>query len=263
MQRSPTPTLFTPTLPQPQKPLMIFLPGLDGTGKLLAPQVAGLSQYFDLRCLSIPDHNRQNWRSLAETVVELIRREQDERLTYICGESYGGCLALQVAILAPSTLNRLILVNPASSLKWQIWAQGLLQAAPYAPEWLYSLAGPLAVHLLADFGRIQSLWQRAFFENLQLVSQNCVNWRLSMLQNFEVATDQLKRLKIPTALLASGRDRLLPSYKEAQRLHQFLPNSVTYLLPESGHVCLLEESVNLVDCLAALDFLPKPFSIKV
>ena len=256
-------TLFAPTLPQPDKPLMVLLPGLDGTGRLFEPQVEALSYYFDLRCLAIPEGNRQGWTDLAQSVVTLIHDEQPRRPTYLCGESYGGCLALQVALTAPTLLNRLILVNPASSLRRQIWSRLLIQAAPYAPEWFYSISGVFAFPLLVDFARIQRHWQRLFIGTVRPISQDCVNWRLSMLQSFSAAIDQLRQLTVPTALIASGRDRLLPSYKEVEHLKQFLPDAVTYLLPESGHVCLLEKSVNLTSCLEALDFLPETSSIRV
>ncbi|MGF1522556.1 MAG: alpha/beta fold hydrolase [Leptolyngbyaceae cyanobacterium] len=256
-------SLFVPTSPQPDKPLMVLLPGLDGTGQLFAPQTSGLSRHFDLRCLSIPEDNRQDWPALAKSVIGLIQDEQAGRITYLCGESYGGCLGLQIALAAPTTVNQLVLINPASSLRGQFWSRWLLPAAPYAPEWVYKLSGAFTFYLLADFERIQNRWQQLFVETVRPISQSCVNWRLSMLQSFEIDTAQLKRLTMPTVLLASGRDRLLPSYREARRLQQFLADATTYLLPESGHVCLLEDSVDLASCLKALDFLPEPSSIKV
>ncbi|MEM6453417.1 MAG: alpha/beta hydrolase, partial [Cyanobacteria bacterium P01_D01_bin.105] len=243
MKQPPDLVLFMPTLPQPEKPLMVLLPGLDGTGKLFAPQVPGLSRYFDLRCLAIAEHNRQSWLDLAKAVIGLIQREQQGRRTYLCGESYGGCLGLQIALMAPELMDRLVLVNPASSLRGQFWSR-LLPVAPYAPEWAYRLSGTFAFYLLADFERIQKRWQQMFIETVRPISQSCVSWRLSMLQSFKVNTDQLRQVTSPTVLLASGRDRLLPSYGEARRLQQFLPYAMTCLLPESGHVCLLEESVD-------------------
>ena len=262
MEQSSSPALFAPIFPRREKPLMVFLPGLDGTGKLFAPQVAALSRYFDLRCLAIPESNRQNWESLAQVVVELICREQHSRPTYLCGESFGGCLALQVALAAPTVLNRLILVNPASSLRHQIWSRWMPQAAAYVPEWLYSVTGTLAFPLLANFERICSFWQQTFIDTISPISQDCVAWRLSMLQSFEVSTGHLRQLTVPTALLASGSDRLLPSVQEIGRLKQSLPNAVTYCFPESGHVCLLEDAIDLAQCLRTLDFLPETSPVK-
>jgi pimeloyl-ACP methyl ester carboxylesterase len=82
-----------------------------------------------------------------------------------------------------------------------------------------------------------------------------------MLHRFEAQPERLRRVEVPTALLASGRDRLFPSEQEAQLLKQFLPKAQIYRLPESGHVFLLENAVDLVECLENLEFLPQPSAI--
>lgn len=256
MYRSSLPRLFAPTSPQPDKPLMVLLPGMDGTGKLFAPQITSLSRYFDLRCLALPEDNRQGWRSLAETVVTLIHPEQQARTTYLCGESFGGCLALQVALTAPELFDRLVLINPASSLRQQGWLRWVTQVAHGVPGWLFMTAGSFVLPMLANFERMGTPWQRAFIETVRPLSQECVVWRLSLLHNFELSPQLLRRLTVPTALLASGRDRLLPSRQEVEHLQQFLPHAVTYDLPDSGHVCLLETAIDLAQCLQDLDFLP-------
>lgn len=242
---------------------MVLLPGLDGTGKLFEPQVARLSQYFDLRCLAIPEDNRQDWDDLAEVVADLINREQPAHAPYLCGESYGGCLALKVALKVPNLLSRLILVNPASSLCQLPWLRWTAQAATYVPGWIYNYSGAFVFPLLANFDRIRTDWQQTFLEIVRPISRECVAWRLSMLQGFEVPIEQLRQLAVPTALIGSGQDRLLPSCREIRRLEQFLPNAITYCLPKSGHVCLLEDDIDLTQCLKALDFLPESSSIRV
>ncbi len=256
MPSASLPILFAPTLPQMHKPLMVLLPGLDGTGRLFGPQVKGLAQYFDVRCLTIPETNRQDWESLALSVIRLIQEEQRSRPTYLCGESFGGCLALRIALAQPQLLDRLILVNPASSLRLQFWSSWMTKTVDYVPDWLYAVSGSIALALLANFEQICEEWQQRFVETVRAISQECVAWRLAMLQQFVVPTYQIQALAIPTALIASVRDRLLPSVREIERLRLLLPDSVTHYLPESGHICLLEENVDLVQCLARMDFLP-------
>lgn len=114
--------LLTPKASKPTHPLFIFLPGMDGTGELLRPQLAGLRTAFDIRCLSIPSDDLMGWEGLVEQAANLIEREQKRvspRLTYLCGESFGGCLALKLAAHFPQLCDRLILVNSASSVSRQ------------------------------------------------------------------------------------------------------------------------------------------------
>jgi len=51
---------------QPEYPLFVFLPGMDGTGQLLRSQTAGLEVAFDVRCLAIPRDDLTSWDVLTE-----------------------------------------------------------------------------------------------------------------------------------------------------------------------------------------------------
>ncbi|RMF26347.1 MAG: alpha/beta hydrolase, partial [Cyanobacteria bacterium J083] len=44
------------------QPLLVYLPGMDGTGRLFYRQIKHLENDFDIRCLYIPDGNRDNWQ---------------------------------------------------------------------------------------------------------------------------------------------------------------------------------------------------------
>ena len=86
-------TACTPATPS--RPLFVFLPGMDGSGALLQPQIAGLSSGFDIRCLSIPPDDLKGWDELTEQVAALIQMEQQRhpgRMTTVCGESFGGAV---------------------------------------------------------------------------------------------------------------------------------------------------------------------------
>jgi pimeloyl-ACP methyl ester carboxylesterase len=251
-----SPVLFAPTAPQLQQPLWVFLPGLDGTGKLLAPQVPDLVQHFDVRCLSIPSDNRQDWSALAQTVLALIREVRHQREVYLCGESFGGCLAIAVALQAPEEFSRLILVNPASSAGRLPWMSWVSQVTTYIPDWMYRSSGTIALSLLADFNRIPRHYRALLLDTVHPIPKDCVYWRLLMLCGFTPQPAHLPRLTLPTLILASGRDRLLPSVAEARWLEQHLPESYPYLLPQSGHICLLERDLRLVDYLRRAGFLP-------
>ena len=113
------PVFLTPNQLQPQLPLFVFLPGMDGTGQLFRTQTAGLEAGFDVRCLALSPTDLTSWDELAEQTVELIYQELDKasRPVYLCGESFGGCLAMKVALLKPDLFTRIILVNPASSFR--------------------------------------------------------------------------------------------------------------------------------------------------
>lgn len=79
-----------------------------------------------------------------------------------------------------------------------------------------------------------------------------------MLRGFDVTEAQFKSILQPTLLIASGRDRLLPSFSEAERLARLLPNAKVQVLPHSGHACLLETQVDLLEIMKSNSFLDFP-----
>ena len=101
-------SFLRPTPFQPELPLFVFLCAMDGTSKLLRSKISSLSTGFDIRCLSIPQNDLSTWEQLSEKTINLIKIEQKaapKRPVYLCGESFGGCLALKVALNTPELLD--------------------------------------------------------------------------------------------------------------------------------------------------------------
>jgi pimeloyl-ACP methyl ester carboxylesterase len=245
----------------PQAPLFFYLPGMDGTGQLLSRQLAGLEKAFDIRCLTIPPDDLNHWAELAKQVVALIERElkhdDDRQPVYLCGESFGGCLALKVLLQAPHLFDRLILLNPATSFKdsfWIYWASYFVRPLP---EPLYHTSCVGFLPFLAALERIEERDRRALLDAMQSVTQASSIWRISLLRELNIRDAELRQISQPTLIVGSERDRLLPSVLEAKRLNDLLPRAHTHVLPYSGHACLLEADVDLYEILRTNHFLEK------
>jgi pimeloyl-ACP methyl ester carboxylesterase len=115
-----------------RKPMLLYLPGFDGT--ILAPflQFPSLGEEFDVRAMKVDMEDRSSFEELKEAVIQYLLREcrgedgraedGESRGVYLMGESFGGVLATEIAL----ELNRpaykdyldlcgLVLVNPATS----------------------------------------------------------------------------------------------------------------------------------------------------
>lgn len=254
-----TPKGSYPTRPLVDNPLFVFLPGMDGTGKLLQTQTAGLEAGFNLRCLQIPPDDLTSWDELTHSVVTLIQAEiaQQRRAIYLCGESFGGCLALRVTLQAPHLIHRLILVNPASSFNRRPWIHWGSYLSRLLPEHLYQTSCVALLPFLASLGRIDASNRQALLNAMQSVTPEASIWRLSLLRQFDIMPEQLQQIIQPTLIVASGGDRLLPSTSEAEHLASHLPNTSIHALPDSGHACLLEADVNLHHILHQTGFIPQ------
>jgi len=253
------PVFLSPERLQPEFPLFIFLPGMDGTGQLFRTQTAGLEVGFDVRCLALSPTDLTSWDELAEQTVELIHQElkkNRDRPVYLCGESFGGCLSMKVALLEPKLFSRIILVNPASSFAHKplfTWSSAITHWLP-AP--LYRLSSVWLMAWLARLERLAPSDRESLLRAVQSVPQQTSVWRLSILSHFAIPEQDLLQLEQPVLLIAGGADQLLPSVAEVQRLSRNMPNATVVVLPECGHACLLEQDVNLYDILQAHDFLP-------
>lgn len=248
--------LIACTSAAPSRPLFVFLPGMDGCGALLQPQVAGLSCGFDIRCLSIPPDDLSGWAELTEQVAVLIRMEQQRhpgRTTTVCGESFGGCLALRLITRFPDLCDQLILVNPASSAQRQPWIGACRSLSQLLPAPLYHLSTLSLCNLLIASHRVSRATRHRLLAAMQAVRPRSAAWRLALLSQFRLEDLPLERIRQPVLILASGADRILPSQREAERLACHLSSATTVLLPDSGHACLLENQLNLSAILKAQD----------
>lgn len=253
MQLAAPPISFLrPIAPKPGLPLFVFLPAMDGTGQLLRSQQSKLSNAFDLRCLSIPANDLSSWDQLLDRTIALIKIEKEakpKRPIYLCGESFGGCLALKVAVTASELLDKLILINSASSFP----QQPLVRWGSYITQWLPNYLYPLSVAgllpFLASLGKMERGERQALLKAMQSVPQKTSIWRLELMRSFKVETNQLEALKLPVLAIASAADRLLPSVSQARFLVNHLPEAQMFVLPNSGHACLLEADVDLYEII--------------
>lgn len=126
------------------KPLLLYVPGFDGT--ILAPflQFPSLGEEFDVRAMRIDNADRSTFEELKERIAQYLlleckaRRSSDGTCdtVYIMGESFGGILSTEVAVELNQPkykdsidLKGLVLVNPATC---------------YLRSIVYELAPPIA-----------------------------------------------------------------------------------------------------------------------
>lgn len=245
-------------------PLFIYLPGMDGTGELLQTQADNLAANFELRCLSIRTDDYSTWQNLARDTVQLIKSElvnRNNQDVYLCGESFGGCLALKTVLAAPSIITKLVLVNPAScfnQLPILSWGSNITSIVP---SWVhrYSAAGLLP--FLVRLNRISDCDRNRLVESMKSLPPQVVSWRLSLLRDFKVLDEELRSLNIPSLIIAGAADGLLPSVEEAHNLVNLLPQGQMTVLPQSGHACLLETEIDLHQILAKQNFISPKYAL--
>ena len=244
---------------RPDLPLLVFLPGMDGSDLSLRQQSDELKTIFDVRCFSIPGNDTTDWKDLVTQLVELVSIEKaayPHRQLYLCGESFGACLALNAISYAPSLFDRLILLNPASSFKQQLWSSLGPTLIKWMPSSSYQLGAFGLLPFLISFERVAKNNRQALLDAMHQVTPDAAAWRISLLNSFQIDPTALKKFRAPALLIASAADRLLPSVPEVQRLASLLPNAQTVTLQHSSHACLLETDISLYQLLKQTQFTP-------
>ena len=253
------PYFLTPVKSSSSYPLFVFLPGLDETGReLMCLQTAGLETAFDVRCFVIPPDELTTWEHLTERAIALTQAELEQAsrpAVYLCGESFGGCIALKVLEKAPQLFDRIILVNPASSFHRVPYLDLGALLFPLTPKFFYKISSFIALPFLAPLNRLSSVAAQALSKSVKAAPKKTAAHRLSLMRQFDIDEQQLQKLHQSVLLIGSKEDRILPSVQEVQRLARILPNARVVILPHSGHACLVEEDVNLYKIMQAENFL--------
>ncbi|GIL73806.1 hypothetical protein Vretimale_5333 [Volvox reticuliferus] len=162
--------------------LLVYLPGTDGTGQAILPQIPALHGLgYDVWCLYMPPDDRSDWEQLTTQLSLLLRElqrhwrgthsaaaagEGEQPRVTIIAESFGCCLALRLAAsrAGPEQLDRLVLLNPATSFNDSLSGLSSLIAATnllslFPKDW-YAVAQATLLPLLVDGVRVDEANQR-------------------------------------------------------------------------------------------------------
>jgi pimeloyl-ACP methyl ester carboxylesterase len=110
-----------------EKPIVVYLPGLDCAGISAYQQYAELSDKFELWRMTVTTTDRTSLRDLSNNVVKFIEEVSNggKREVTLIGESFGGQLAPIVALKLQARkitkLQGLVMVNPATSFDETNW----------------------------------------------------------------------------------------------------------------------------------------------
>ena len=176
------------------KPILVLLPGMDGTGELFAPFIAALGDEFEVRIVRYPGGHCGGYIELEKIARQAI---PVDRPYILLGESFSGPIAISIAASAPGQLRGLVLCctfarNPRPRLAA---SKPLLRMVPLK----LLPAGWLLPHSM----------RARFKQALRQISASALRARLSAVLTVDVL-DRLAACSVPILYLRAGRDRLVP-----------------------------------------------------
>ncbi|GJQ15578.1 hypothetical protein GpartN1_g7369.t1 [Galdieria partita] len=243
------------------KPLLFYLPGIDGTGFGILPQLDVLRKHFHVHCLVWPSSEMYSWQQLVDKTLilieDIISKERAEGMpseelpkVWLVAESMGCCLALLLAEKRAEFFEHITLVNPATSYSRSIFSS-ILSRLDTLPSMFYQIA-PIAISpLLLDFGRRLSqpnkllLAARSLPKLSEILPPETLGHRIRLIEKFPANVEKWRRLKTKIFIIAAVNDLLIPSYAESERLLNIFPHAVRYISHYGGHGLLLEHDIGL------------------
>jgi pimeloyl-ACP methyl ester carboxylesterase len=196
---------------------------------------------------ALPSRESAEWSDVVETMDALsIKR------TTLVGNSFGGDVALRVAVVAPERIAALVLVSarppgmePSSELQ-AVWEaeesaleRGDVEAAVGAivDAWLRTEAAP------ALRGQVAAMQRRALEVQLAAGEQST-----GLPDPIEANPDALERLAIPTLVAAGELD--MPDFRDGvDTLAHHLQHVRRVVIPRAGHLAPLEQPEAFRDVL--------------
>ncbi|CDY67190.1 BnaC02g48110D [Brassica napus] len=247
-------------------PLLLFIPGIDGTGLGLIRHHKKLGEVFDVWCLHIPVRDRSPAKDLVQLIERTVKSESyrfPNRPLYLVGESVGACLALDVAARNPNIDLTLILANPATHVK-NFMSQPLVGMLNVLPDGVPTLPGEIfgfkhgdPLTAVLGGGILRDLF--AVSANLPTLSRifpkDTLLWKMELLKSAVAsANTHIHAVRAETLILLSGRDQWLLNEADIDRFARTLPNFIVRKLKDNGHFLFFEDSVDLVTIIKCTCF---------
>lgn len=154
----------------------------------------------------------------------------------ICiGGSYGGGVLAKLMCVAPYKISRAVMLVPSgicnvstANILLKLGIPMTLYIITKSEKWLKKAILPMSINE-SEIDESTLKMVRSSFEHV------CV--KAGMPSN--VTKENMKNYKSPTLLIAGEKDVLFPGEKVIARAKLLIPNLKTYLMKDSGHMCIL------------------------
>lgn len=223
-------------------PPLIYVPGMDGTGKLFYRQVPRLTGRFRVGTYALRD-DAATMDALVDDLAAVIGVVGGAERAVLVAESFGGALAMSFALRHPELVRALVVLNsfpyfrPQHRLRLAIRAIGLM---PWGAMRIVRRLTAFRLHShhthrddIRKFLRLTAGTTRTGYRN-----------RLRMLMHYDVR-DALPSLHLPVLYLAADEDHLIPSVEQARLMTALVPHGEMRILRGHGHSCFLARTLEL------------------
>ena len=228
-------------------PLLIYIPGLDGTGELFFRQIPILSTHYSVVTFPLRQVPPFDYPDLVQDVIQILDQEKSEKAILVA-ESFGGTIALQFALTHSNRIEHLILVNTFPYYRRRTLLRIGSMLLPFAFTPLVRsgrriLLKPMLLNEQVDETAVNTMFEFSLTQSKETYRQ-----RMKLIRQFDIRK-QLSAIKAPVTFVAAAKDKLVPSVREAKFMSTQIPGSRIVVLSEHGHACLLSSTFSVESVL--------------
>lgn len=229
---------------------LIMLHGFGASSYSFSKIIPELSKYFTIYAFDLkgfgdspkPDDHRYSVYDQALLVDQYLKKHHLDKVILL-GHSYGGGVALSLALMDPKRFAKLVLIDSAS----------YDQQLPKLIRWLQiPVLGKLGFYLIPATVEVKESYKYAFYDNRKipedivkeyarnLYKPNARKVYLQTVENLipediEKISRRYRTIQIPTLIVWGANDIVIRKEK-AYRLHRDIPHSQLKIIPRCGHI---------------------------
>ena len=230
-------------------PPLVLVPGMDGTGQLFHRQVPLLARRYHVATYALRE-DAAGMDVLVDDLAGVIRAASPEGTpAVVVGESFGGTLALSLALARPGLVRRLVVLNSFPYFEPRLrlhLAIRVLGTIPFPWQVMGVVRRLTAFRLHSRYTHRREI--QRFLELTAGTTRRGYLARLRVLRDYDVR-DRLHQITAPTLFLASDRDHLVPSVEQAHAMAARVPGARVHILTGHGHICLIAPNIDLEEIL--------------
>lgn len=229
---------------------LLYLPGIDGTGKLLFAQ-HGLHERYDVLCEAYPQDRETTYEALVDAALARLEAEADGP-AIVLAESFGGGVALQVALAKPELVERLVLINTFARYPRATLAKVGATLSPVLSERPAPLfTFPLRAKVFFS-NAVPRAIREEWMQRTADVPAAAYGRRTRMLARLDLL-EQLPTIQIPTYVLAAPNDLVVP-HRGGLEIARLIPGA-KLIKPRAGHAAMVHP---IIDMAALIDDWKEP-----
>ena len=255
--------------PPASLPLLLVLPGLDGSGITAMSQYPELSLDYEVRAMATPPNDRSSYDELVTMVSTEARAAAASREVFVMGESMGVAMALDAARAQPDEIAGLLLVSPATSWESETWLGRARSRLIELPDPLLALVIALTSYQLLDLEqiattarrivtgerapllatptRVQYAWRvvRSMPARLSAPAPTIRHRLAEWVPSVVAAGRRLAEVSTPMLVVAGTADARVPAEVEAERYAAEAPLCEVVRVVGAGHAGATDDRIDL------------------